>query len=130
MHRLRNLTITAYNRTLSNKSFIGQARAGRLGRPLHRGYRNGLSLNSSLAAKESWPVPDIDARTDELASEVIGRFRCSGSGFPVGRDASFWTRRSLYRVPRDTSHSRNALSSAVVFVDRPPSQLPNTGFTR
>jgi hypothetical protein len=27
-----------------------------------------------LAAKESWTVPDIDARTDELASELIGRF--------------------------------------------------------
>ena len=38
------------------------------------GYRNGLSLNLSLAAKESWTVPDIDARTDELASEVIGPF--------------------------------------------------------
>jgi hypothetical protein len=37
------------------------------------GYGNGLSLNSSLAAKESWTVPDIDARTDELASAVIGR---------------------------------------------------------
>jgi hypothetical protein len=75
VHRLRNLTITACNSTLSNKSFTGQARAGRLGRPLHRGYRNGLSLNSSLAAKESWTVPDIDARTDELANELIGRFR-------------------------------------------------------
>jgi hypothetical protein len=32
------------------------------------GYRNGLSLNSSWAAKESWTVPDIDARTDELTS--------------------------------------------------------------
>jgi hypothetical protein len=28
-----------------------------------------------LAAKESQTVPDIDARTDELANELIGRFR-------------------------------------------------------
>ena len=72
VHRLGNLTITAYNRTLSNKSFPDKReRVDSAGRFI--GYRNGLSLNSSLAAKESWTVPDIDARTDELASAVIGR---------------------------------------------------------
>jgi hypothetical protein len=74
VHRLGNLTITAYNSTLSNKSFPDKRdRVDSSGRLI--GYRNGLSLNSSLAAKESWTVPDIAARTEELASEVIARFQ-------------------------------------------------------
>jgi hypothetical protein len=73
VHRLGNLSITAFNSTLSNKSFTDKReRVDSAGRFI--GYRNGLSLNSSLAAKEAWTVPDIDARTDELASKVIGRF--------------------------------------------------------
>jgi len=73
VHRLGNLTITAYNSTLSNKSFPDKReRLDSAGRFI--GYRNGLSLNSSLATKDSWTVPDIDARTDELASAVVKRF--------------------------------------------------------
>ena len=73
VHRLGNLTITAYNSTISNKSFPDKReRVDPAGRYI--GYRNGFSLNSSLAAKESLTVPDIAARTDELASAVIGRF--------------------------------------------------------
>lgn len=73
VHRLGNLTITAYNNTLSNKSFPDKReRVDSAGRFI--GYRNGLSLNSSLAAKESWTVADIHDRTDELTSEVVRRF--------------------------------------------------------
>lgn len=56
VHRLGNLTITAYNSTLSNKSSPHKReRVDSAGRFI--GYRNGLSLNSSLAAKESWTRP-------------------------------------------------------------------------
>lgn len=73
VHQLGNLTITAFNSTLGNKSFPDKReRVDSAGR--HIGYRNGLSLNSSLAAMESWTVPDIDARTDELTSKVVDRF--------------------------------------------------------
>jgi Protein of unknown function (DUF1524) len=73
VHRLGNLTITAFNSTLSNKSFPEKReRVDSVGRYL--GYRNDFSLNSALAAKESWTVPDIAARTNDLASAVIGRF--------------------------------------------------------
>ena len=66
--------LTAYNSTLSNKSFPDKReRVDSAGRFIAAIATQ--SFNSSLAAKESWTVPDIDARTDELASEVIGRFR-------------------------------------------------------
>ena len=73
VHRLGNLTITAYNSTLSNKSFADKRdRVDTKGRFI--GYRNGLALNAALATKETWTVADIEARTMELAERVIARF--------------------------------------------------------
>jgi hypothetical protein len=73
VHRLGNLTITAYNSTLSNKSFAEKRdRTDPQGRFI--GYRNGLALNQQLAAKESWTVSDIEDRTKSLAQRVIARF--------------------------------------------------------
>lgn len=72
-HRLGNLTITAYNSNLSNKSFLEKRdRQDSKGRPI--GYRNGLSLNADLATRESWTPNDIENRTEELAERVIQRF--------------------------------------------------------
>jgi hypothetical protein len=73
VHRLGNLTITAYNSTLGNKSFAEKRdRTDTKGRSI--GYRNGLALNAALAAKKAWTVADIEERTAELAGLVIARF--------------------------------------------------------
>lgn len=73
VHRLGNLTITAYNSTLGNKSFADKRdRTDAEGRYI--GYRNGLALNKSLASKESWTVADIETRTTELAEQAAARF--------------------------------------------------------
>jgi len=73
VHRLGNLTITAYNSTLGNKSFAEKRdRTDTKGHFI--GYRNGLELNATLAAKEAWTVADIETRTMELAERVIDRF--------------------------------------------------------
>lgn len=73
VHRLGNLTITAYNSTLSNKSFAEKRdRTDSQGRAI--GYRNGLKLNEQLAGKDSWTVADISARTSKLADLVVERF--------------------------------------------------------
>lgn len=72
-HKLGNLTITAYNSNLGNKSFLEKRdRQDSKGRRI--GYRNGLSLNADLAEKESWTADDIEKRTEELAARVIERF--------------------------------------------------------
>jgi Uncharacterized conserved protein len=73
VHRLGNLTITAYNSTLGNKSFI-EKRDRVDARGNHIGYRNGLSLNADLATRETWTVADIDARTKKLVDKVLWRF--------------------------------------------------------
>ncbi|WP_448221646.1 DUF262 domain-containing protein [Gordonia iterans] len=72
-HRLGNLTITAYNSNLGNKSFP-EKRDRQDAKGRHIGYRNGLSLNSDLATRESWTPDDIENRTEELAARVIERF--------------------------------------------------------
>jgi hypothetical protein len=73
VHRLGNLTITAYNSTLGNKSFADKRdRADIKGRFI--GYKNGLALNESLAARELWTVADVDTRSKELAKRVAARF--------------------------------------------------------
>jgi Protein of unknown function DUF262/Protein of unknown function (DUF1524) len=73
VHRLGNLTITAYNSTLGNKSFAEKRdRTDSKGRPI--GYRNGLQLNATLVAKEAWTVADIESRMTALAEQVIARF--------------------------------------------------------
>lgn len=72
-HRLGNLTITAYNSNLGNKSFADKRdRKDSKGRNI--GYRNGLSLNKELAESNSWSGPDIEARTTKLADQVLVRF--------------------------------------------------------
>jgi hypothetical protein len=73
VHRLGNLTITAYNSTLGNKSFADK-RDRTDGKGRFIGYRNGLALNESLATKKSWTVADIEARTTKLAEQAAARF--------------------------------------------------------
>ena len=74
VHRLGNLTITAYNSTLGNKSFADKrSRADTKGRFI--GYQNRLALNEGLATKESWTVADIETRTTELAERAAARFK-------------------------------------------------------
>ncbi|WP_018157770.1 DUF262 domain-containing protein [Demetria terragena] len=72
-HRLGNLTITAYNSNLGNKSFQ-QKRDRQDSNGRNIGYRNGLSLNSELIVLDCWGAEDIDSRTLRLAEQVLRRF--------------------------------------------------------
>lgn len=72
-HRLGNLTITAYNSTLGNKSFV-EKRDRKDSEGRHIGYRNNLSLNEDLKGRQSWGVAAIEARTSDLVDRVVKRF--------------------------------------------------------
>lgn len=73
VHQLGNLTITGYNSTLSNKSFVEKRdRTDIQGRTV--GYKNGLRLNSELALKSQWTIDDITNRTTYLVDEIIRFF--------------------------------------------------------
>lgn len=76
-HRLGNLTITAYNSNLGNKSFAEKRdRQDSKGRSI--GYKNGLSLNEDLVSMDVWTAADIDTRTMRMVEKVIERFPLAG----------------------------------------------------
>lgn len=78
VHKLGNLTITAFNSALGNKSFEEKRdRTDRQGRSV--GYRNGLKLNEDLAKSATWSVEQIDIRTEKLVEQVMNTFPLSAT---------------------------------------------------
>jgi hypothetical protein len=73
VHKLGNLTITGFNSSLGNKSFVEKRdRTDRKGRAV--GFKNGLKLNEDLANAETWSVKQINARTKKLVDKAIKCF--------------------------------------------------------
>lgn len=73
VHKLGNLTLTAYNGNLSNKGFLYKRDLkDEKGNPV--GYRNGLHINAELADASSWSAAQIDERTEKLAQQVLAMF--------------------------------------------------------
>ena len=73
VHKLGNLTLTAYNPNLSNFSFIKKKnRQDTKGRFI--GYRNGLFLNKRISRKKTWRVEDIQDRTNHLVELALKLF--------------------------------------------------------
>lgn len=74
VHYLGNLTLSAYNANLSNKSFI-EKRDHKDNSGNYIGYKNGFYLNcglkTNLAKCETWNKKLIDDRTEELAAEAM-----------------------------------------------------------
>lgn len=76
VHQLGNLTVTGFNSSLGNKSFLEKRdRQDKKGRPV--GYKNGLLLNAELAVADSWSAEQIQERTNRLANELVSRFSLS-----------------------------------------------------
>ena len=65
LHRLGNLTLTAYNSNMSNATF-------REKRDAERGYKySGLRMNQRIATKDRWGAEDMQERNDELVSRAV-----------------------------------------------------------
>lgn len=61
LHRLANLTLTGYNPSLSNKTFV-EKRDSEEG-----GYKaSGLKMNQKISNKESWGLPELEERNEEM----------------------------------------------------------------
>ncbi|MBQ7797518.1 MAG: DUF262 domain-containing protein [Clostridia bacterium] len=73
-HKLGNLTITAYNSALSNKSFIDKRdRKNNDGK--YVGYKNGLQINDCLKDETEWTKEKIINRTETLTTELVDMFK-------------------------------------------------------
>lgn len=82
VHKLGNLTLTAYNSNLSNFSFIKKRDRVDDKSSNYIGYKNGLYLNKELAEKENWTVEDITNRTKKLVKEVFELFAVEDRPLP------------------------------------------------
>ena len=61
LHRLANLTLTGYNPNLSNKTFVEKRDAE------EGGYKaSGLKMNQKISTKESWGLPELEERNNEM----------------------------------------------------------------
>lgn len=77
-HKLGNLTITGYNSTLGNKSFLEKRdRRSKDGMRLI-GYKNGLEINAEIANKDSWTIDDIKERTIRMVKELMNIYKFPG----------------------------------------------------
>ena len=69
-HKIGNLTITGYNSSLGNKSFVEKRdRKNKEGHYI--GYKNGLEINREIATKDTWTIEDIKNRTSNLIDELM-----------------------------------------------------------
>jgi uncharacterized protein with ParB-like and HNH nuclease domain len=74
VHKLGNLTLTAYNQYLATYSFDKKReRVDANGN--YVGYKNGLFLNEKLKTKDTWTIEDISERTGELVEQAFKLFR-------------------------------------------------------
>jgi hypothetical protein len=74
LHTLGNLTLTAYNSSLSNRRFE-QKLDHKNDKGHYTGFRNGLAINSDLAAADSWTVEQMRERRARLAAQAFELFR-------------------------------------------------------
>jgi hypothetical protein len=75
VHKLGNLTLTAFNKELRNWPFDKKRDNMKSGEYI--GYKNGLYLNRVLASKSEWTKDDITERTDELVKQALDIFKFS-----------------------------------------------------
>ena len=66
LHRLANLTLTAYNSRYSNSPFAEK-------RDMPHGFKDsGLRINQWVGRKEQWGLPELEERDQLLKNAVIG----------------------------------------------------------
>ena len=66
LHRLANLTLTAYNSRYSNSPFAEK-------RDMPHGFKDsGLRINQWVGRKEQWGLPELEERDQLLKNTVIG----------------------------------------------------------
>lgn len=74
VHTLGNLTLSGYNSSLSNASFIDK-RDKKDSKGNYIGYKNGIYLNEKLSELDKWTIDLIQERTDELVNEALDIFK-------------------------------------------------------
>ncbi len=65
IHRLANLTLTAYNSSYSNNPFIDK-------RDAENGFKNsGIRMNQLIAQKDKWTLTELEERDEKMVSKAL-----------------------------------------------------------
>ena len=65
IHRLANLTLTAYNSSYSNNPFIEK-------RDAENGFKNsGIRMNQLIAQKDKWTLAELEERDDYMVAKAL-----------------------------------------------------------
>ena len=74
-HKIGNLTITGYNSTLGNKSFLEKRDRQSKDGKRFIGYKNGLDINNEIAKLDAWTIENIKHRSKTLIQQLMDMFR-------------------------------------------------------
>lgn len=75
LHRLANLTLTAYNSKYSNSSFADK-------RDMEKGFRqSGLRLNTWIANQDKWTLEELESRSEMLVKRALTIWPIPETGF-------------------------------------------------
>lgn len=65
LHRIANLTLTAYNSKYSNNTFIEK-------RDMKNGFKDsGIRMNQQIAQQETWGLPEIEIRSNYMKDRAV-----------------------------------------------------------
>lgn len=82
LHRLANLTLTGYNKSLGNKTFV-EKRDMKEG-----GYKSSdLRMNQKIAAKQTWGLAELKERNDEMLELAMEIWKYPITNFTPSRKA-------------------------------------------
>lgn len=81
VHKLGNLTLTAYNSEMNVRSFVEKKNYRDKSTNVETGLKTKLFLNESIASKnedietkEQWTIEDINRRNQELIEKILGLY--------------------------------------------------------
>lgn len=86
LHRIANLTLTAYNSKYSNSSFLEK-------KTMQNGFADsGIRMNTWIARKDKWTLAELEERSDCLRDRALTIWRLPATGFqPEQRQLDSYT---------------------------------------
>lgn len=75
LHRIANLTLTAYNSKYSNSSFAEK-------KTMKNGFEDsGIRMNTYIAKKDKWTLTELEERSDYLSSRALEIWKCAETDY-------------------------------------------------
>lgn len=86
LHRIANLTLTAYNSKYSNSSFLEK-------KTMQNGFDDsGIRMNTWIAKKDKWTLEELEERSDRLRDRALTIWKLPMTGFqPEQRQLDSYT---------------------------------------